>query len=263
MFGHDALSHGNIGSLLHRAEAKIFMGSQYDQDVTDDSMDVKVRWDYDTETYHWLASPYTTWQDSGVSKATAVQGVDTEVSGTKGIKGRLEEGYGLKFESLNPDDMETKSTSSALSSFTKHTNKSLYPGLGSSDLYKPDERKAIKGVGNCAEKCLEDPDCIAFHHWYDHPEKQHEDFCYYWSKAMDVAEQIESLEDRLGAGDEGKGSGYQVNAYIKKEDDGTQNQTNNNKTPQTTTDDSSKLSTLGVIGLIGAIGFGIWHHKNR
>ena len=80
---------------------------------------------------------------------------------------------------------------------------------------------------------------------------------------MDVAEQIESLEDRLGAGDEGKGSGYQVNAYIKKEDDGTQNQTNNNKTPQTTTDDSSKLSTIGVVVLIGAIGFGIWHHKNR
>ena len=262
MFGHDSLSYGNIGSLLHRAEAKIFMGSQYDQDVTDDSMDVKVKWDYDTETYHWTAAPYQSnfWQDSGVSKATSVQGVDTEVSGTKGIKGRLEEGYGLKFESLNPDDMETKSTSSALSSFTKHLNKSLYPGLGSSDLYKPDERKTIKGVGNCAEKCLEDPDCIAFHHWYDHPEKQHEDFCYYWSKAMDVAEQIESLEDRLGEGDEGKGSGYQTNAYIKKEDDGTQNQTNDTTTTETTTDSPSLIPLVGLVGVIGA---GVWYYKYR
>ena len=77
---------------------------------------------------------------------------------------------------------------------------------------------------------------------------------------MDVAEQFESREDRLGEGDEGKGSGYQVNAYIKKEDDGTQNQTNNNKTPQSTTD---SLSIIPIIGLVGVIGVGVWYYKYR
>jgi|TARA_R110002110_G_scaffold5929_2_gene29975 hypothetical protein len=253
MFGHNPLTYGNIGNLLHRAETKIFMGTQYDQDTTDTSMDVRIKWDYATESYHWIASPYTNWQDTGVTKANQVKTVDTEQDGavSGGIQRRLEDGYGLKFESLNPDEMETVSHSTALNSFEKHTNKSLYPGLGSSDLYKPDERTTIKGVGGCAEKCLEDPDCMAFHHWYSHPEAQHEDFCYYWSKAMNVAEQIESLEDRLGEGDEGKGNGHQVNAYIKSPngDDTDDNTTQGEKTEQGT---SWRMGIVAVI-VIGGV----------
>ncbi len=264
MFGHNALSYGNINNLLLGADSKIFRGTEYDQDYTGEhDMEVKVKYDYDTETYWWLASPYDYWQDTGVSKAAQVQSVDTEQDGALqgGVKKRLDDGYALTFESLNPADLDTKSTSSALSSFTKHTNKSLYPGLGSSDLYKPDERKTLKGVGNCAEKCLDDPNCIAFHHWYDHPEKQHEDFCYYWSKAMDVAEQIESLEDRLGEGDEGKGSGYQVNAYIKKEDDGTGNGNGNGN--DTNTQESKDTNPLLIVGGLVGIGVAIYFAKYR
>ena len=77
---------------------------------------------------------------------------------------------------------------------------------------------------------------------------------------MGVAEQIESLEDRLGEGDEGKGSGYQVNAYIKKEDDGTQNQTNDTPIAKTTTDSPS---IIPLVGLVGVIGVGVWYYKYR
>mgnify|MGYP003648739956 CR=1 FL=1 len=213
MFGHNPLTYGNIGNLLHRAETKIFMGTQYDQDTTDTSMDVRIKWDYATESYHWIASPYTNWQDTGVTKANQVKTVDTEQDGavSGGIQRRLEDGYGLKFESLNPDEMETVSHSTALNSFEKHTNKSLYPGL----------------------------------------EAQHEDFCYYWSKAMNVAEQIESLEDRLGEGDEGKGNGHQVNAYIKSPngDDTDDNTTQGEKTEQGT---SWRMGIVAVI-VIGGV----------
>ena len=81
MFGHNPLTYGNIGNLLHRAETKIFMGTQYDQDTTDTSMDVRIKWDYATESYHWIASPYTNWQDTGVTKANQVKTVDTEQDG--------------------------------------------------------------------------------------------------------------------------------------------------------------------------------------
>lgn len=114
----------------------------------------------------------------------------------------------------NPHNDEIQDLSDYLDGFTKHSNKSLYPGLGSSDLYKPSERATIKGEGECAKKCFDDPNCVAFHHWKNHPESQHEDYCYYWSKNHDFEGDIRFA---LGAGDEGKGSGYQADAYIKKQ----------------------------------------------
>ena len=123
----------------------------------------------------------------------------------------------------NPHNDEIQDMSDYLANFTKHSNKSLYPGLGSSDLYKPSARATIKGEGNCAKKCFDDANCVAFHHWKKHPENQHKDYCFYWSKNNSTNEYGE-LKEALGAGDEGKGSGYQADAYIKKqpvEDDGT------------------------------------------
>ena len=114
----------------------------------------------------------------------------------------------------NPHNDEIQDLSDYLDGFTKHSNKSLYPGLGISDLYKPSERATIKGEGECAKKCFNDPNCVAFHHWKNHPESQHEDYCYYWSKNHGFEGDIRFA---LGAGDEGKGSGYQTDAYIKKQ----------------------------------------------
>jgi hypothetical protein len=126
-------------------------------------------------------------------------------------------------EDQDPNNDEIQDMSDYLANFTKHSNKSLYPGLGSSDLYKPSARATIKGEGNCAKKCFDDANCVAFHHWKKHPENQHKDYCYYWSK-NNSANEYGELKEALGAGDEGKGSDYQADAYIKKqpvEDDDT------------------------------------------
>ena len=99
-----------------------------------------------------------------------------------------------------------------------NTETNHYPGLGSSDLYKPSARATIKGKGECAKKCFNDPNCVAFHHWRKHPESETQDYCYYWSKNNSDTE-YGDLSEALGAGDEGKGSGYETDAYIKKQPD--------------------------------------------
>lgn len=102
-----------------------------------------------------------------------------------------------------------------LDSFDKHSNKSLYPSLGISDLNKPG-RESIIGVSNCAQWCLSNATCVAFHHWKSHPDNNTIDKCYYWSGNQNPDDTYDSLEDALGPGDEGKGTGYTVDAYIKK-----------------------------------------------
>jgi len=109
----------------------------------------------------------------------------------------------------------THDAADPLDSFTKHTNKSLYPGFGSSDLNKPG-RETIVGVGDCAQWCLSDATCVAFHHWRENPSNEVVDKCFYWSGNQNPDETHDSIEDALGPGDEGKGSGHVVDAYIRK-----------------------------------------------
>ena len=121
-------------------------------------------------------------------------------------------------QDANAHNDEIQDLSDYLDGFTKYRSKSLYPGLGSSDLYKPSARATIKGKGECAKKCFNDPNCVAFHHWRKHPESETQDYCYYWSKNNSDTE-YGDLSEALGAGDEGKGSGYETDAYIKKQPD--------------------------------------------
>jgi hypothetical protein len=112
----------------------------------------------------------------------------------------------------------------ALINFEKYTNQSLYPGLGLSDLYRTNddaERLSHKGATECAIKCFDDPACVAFHHWRERPDDDddNEDYCFYWSKNNHSDNTYTTLDEALGAGDEGQGTGYVVDAYIKKEID--------------------------------------------
>jgi hypothetical protein len=106
-------------------------------------------------------------------------------------------------------------TTSPLESFDAHTNKSLYPGFGTSDLRKPEDYKTTVGVSNCAQWCLDSEDCVAFHHWKEHPDTGVEDRCFYWSSDQS-SDTHDTISSALGPGDEGKGSGHLVDAYIKK-----------------------------------------------
>ena len=60
-----------------------------------------------------------------------------------------------------------------LEMFDEHKNKSLYPNMGGSDLFKPDKRLQFTGVGQCACECYADPDCVAFHIATAHADAQH------------------------------------------------------------------------------------------
>ena len=115
---------------------------------------------------------------------------------------------------VTDDGSCTYDAADPLDSFTKHTNKSLYPGFGSSDLNKPG-RETIVGVGNCAQWCLSDATCVAFHHWRANPSNETVDKCFYWSGNQNPDETHDNIEDALGPGDEGKGSGHVVDAYIR------------------------------------------------
>lgn len=126
---------------------------------------------------------------------------------------------GTDQECVDGDCVDKADEDNSLESFDSYSNQSLHPGLGSSDLYKtgdPEVRAGIKGVSECAKKCLGDANCVAFHHWAENPDADTEDTCYYWSANQHATETYENLSDALGPGGEGKGAGHRVNAYIKK-----------------------------------------------
>lgn len=163
-------------------------------------------------------------------------------------------------QDANAHNDEIQDLSDYLDGFTKYRSKSLYPGLGSSDLYKPSARATIKGKGECAKKCFNDPNCVAFHHWRKHPESETQDYCYYWSKNNSDTE-YGDLSEALGAGDEGKGSGYETDAYIKKQPDDDTNGSNGGglgdggpaSPPQEETQDYTPLLIGGGVLLLVAL----------
>jgi hypothetical protein len=260
MFGHNPLSYGNISHLL---SAETFNATEFDQDNTQgNTMTVTVKWEPDTETYWWMGMPYNSYQDTLKSSASTVKDSTNEPTSPdgKGVKGRVDAGHGLVFESLSPEDSAPPLThwTTELSDFTKYGNKSLYPGLGGSDLYKPDERKEVRGAGACAKKCADDPACVAFHLWSNHPDEDTvENYCYFWSKNMNPDETYTDLSEALSDGDEGKGSGYRVDAYIKnppaqEEEEDEETTTTQNITQSSTISPTVVVGGIVVLGLIVA-----------
>ena len=96
-----------------------------------------------------------------------------------------------------------------LEMFDEHKNKSLYPNMGGSDLFKPDKRLQFTGVGQCACECYADPDCVAFHIATAHADAQHIDKCWFWSKDVAGGQTYPKNSDErpptsvLGPADEG------------------------------------------------------------
>ena len=125
-------------------------------------------------------------------------------------------------EADEDNDDDTTTQESSLDNYMAYPNQSLYPGLGGSDLRKPDGFQNTRGVENCATWCNDNADCKAFHHWVKNPDNLTdteipvEDLCFYWSTNMNEDQENLNFTDALGPGDEGKGEGYQVDAYIKK-----------------------------------------------
>ena len=99
MFGHNPLNYGNIHTLLHNAETRIFKATDYD-------IEPDAGYSGKYTTFKWNGSNYIpTFNDGSTGNAgnmNATQSanwVRTVLSKTKG--------HGVKFESLSPDDEGT------------------------------------------------------------------------------------------------------------------------------------------------------------